>query len=36
MLEVVPRLGHDFPDDFPSTLDKALRFLLAGESFHED
>jgi acetyl esterase/lipase len=35
-LEVVPGLGHDFPDGFPSTLDKALRFLLAGESFHED
>jgi predicted esterase len=35
-LEVVPGLGHDFPDDFPSRLGKALRFLLAGESFHED
>jgi dienelactone hydrolase len=35
-LEVVPGLGHDFPDDFPSRLGKALRFLLAGESSHED
>jgi predicted esterase len=36
MLEVVPGLGHDFPDDFPSRLKKGLRFLLAGDSFHED
>jgi acetyl esterase/lipase len=36
MLEVVPEVGHDFPDDFPLRLDKALRFLLAGESSHED
>lgn len=35
-LQVVPQLGHDFPDDFPSRLGDGLRFLLSEEGPHED
>jgi len=35
-LQVVPELGHDFPEDFPSRLGEGLHLLLAKEGLHED
>jgi len=35
-LQIVPELGHDFPEDFPSRLGDGLRFLLSEEGLHED